>query len=498
MTPTHSHTPTSNQSSAFLSKTAATIYLVVLGMLIAALAVVFDTFERSTYSPLEKRDLAAFPAFSWPSLFDGTFTKSVNRWFSDSEPYRDEFMALSMNIKDGLKLRIGDAEQVTFHAANEPTAEESTADATPLAGDDRVLKEYTNEANVDGTAKIANSGIIIVGSGKNVRALMAYGGTAKGGGDYARAANKYKETFGEGVNVYCMVIPTAVDFYLPTKARSASAPQRPTINHIYSLLSPEVKAVDAYSALARHADEDIYLRTDHHWAPLGAYYAAERFAQVAGVSFPDLSHYTRRVVKGYVGNMYGYSNDASIKRAPEDFVFYVPQGVTYKVTYTDYTINEKYQVTGVGKPHSGPFFYHYKDGNSGAYCTFMGSDARITKVVTSTKNGRRVLILKDSFGNALPGYLFFSFEEIHVIDSRYFTKNMRDYVVGNHITDILFANNVFKAYSPVTYRKYLRFLSQKDGAYIHTTKPTTHDTAKVKETHSSPSSSTENEAEPKK
>ena len=69
----------------------------------------------------------------------------------------------------------------------------------------------------------------------------------------------------------------------------------------------------------------------------------------------------------------------------------------------------------------------------------------------------------DSFGNALPGYLFYSFEEVHVIDSRYFTKNMVEYVKENQITDILFANNIFKAYSSGTYAKYIRYLKQTNG-----------------------------------
>ena len=50
-----------------------------------------------------------------------------------------------------------------------------------------------------------------------------------------------------------------------------------------------------------------------------------------------------------------------------------------------------------------------------------------------------------------------------MIDSRYFTKNMVDYVQENGITDILFANNIFKAYSSQTYAKYLKFLTQTNG-----------------------------------
>lgn len=103
----------------------------------------------------------------------------------------------------------------------------------------------------------------------------------------------------------------------------------------------------------------------------------------------------------------------------------------------------------------------------------MGGDTRITQVKTGVKNHRRVMILKDSFGNALPGYLFYSFEEIHVVDYRYFTKNMRKYVADNKITDILFANNIFNAYSNKICKRYMRFLNQNDHTLTAPTKQKT-------------------------
>jgi hypothetical protein len=195
---------------------------------------------------------------------------------------------------------------------------------------------------------------------------------------------------------------------------------------------------------------------------LGAYYAAEEFAKVAGVPFKPLSSYERKAVRGYVGSMYGYSNDIALKRAPEDFVYYVPQNIDYETTYYGYNIDKKYKVTGVRAASKGPFFWKYKDGSGGAYCTYMASDCQIVKVQTGTKNKRRLIILKDSFGNLIPGFLFYSFEEIHVIDHRYFTRNMKDYVRNNKITDILFANNIFKAYDGSIKYQYTGFLTQKD------------------------------------
>lgn len=443
-------------------------YILLFGLLFAAFAVVFNTFPRSTFSELEKRELAVFPEFTTEKLFDGSFTSEVSSWFSDSEPFRDHFMWLSMQVKDFIRLDTGE-ENITFHAA-EPEEQEILEDPEPQENPEAEYN-YENHVTADENAKIANAGIIIVGSGENVRALMAYGGTGKGCTGYAEAANKYKETFPQ-VNVYCMVIPTSVEYYCPEKMRNRTNPQRPTIDNVIRHLSPDVKPVDIYETLGEHAEEDIFLRTDHHWAPLGAYYAAQKFAQVADVPFRDLTSYDRKVVHGYVGSMYGYSKDISVKEAPEDFVYYVPRDVTYTTTYIDYTIDENYHVIGMGRPYKSIFFYKYKDGSGGAYCTFMGSDTRITHVQTSTHNGRRLLILKDSFGNALPGYLFYSFEDIYVIDSRYFTKNMVDYVSENQITDILFANNIFKAYSRHTYSNYVRFLTQTNG--IH--KPASHAT----------------------
>ena len=456
------------------------LYITAIAIVFLAFVVVFDTFPRSTVSELEKRELAEFPAFSWERLANGSFTSDISAWFSDSEPYRDVFMTLSMQIKDLIALAPTE-DNVKFHASDTPQAEDDKEPEEAERSDSMTIDDYENHVNADENAKIANAGIIIVGKGEKVRALMAYGGSAKGCVGYAQAANKYKEVFGDKVNVYCMVIPTAAEFYCPDKAKKLTNPQLPTIRNVVAHLAPDVKPVDVYTTLGKHANEDIYLRTDHHWAPLGGYYAAQELARVAGVPFKDLSHYEQRVVHGYVGSMYGYSQDISIKNAPEDFVYYVPKGVEYTTTYINYDINEKYQVTGEGKPFKGPFFYKYKDGHSGAYCTMMGGDTKLTQVRTSTHNGRRVIILKDSFGNMLPGYLFYSFEEVHVIDSRYFTKDIIAYVEENKITDILFANNIFKAYSSHTYGSYLRFLHQQWHRPESNPAPVSNDSVIIKE-----------------
>ena len=47
------------------------------------------------------------------------------------------------------------------------------------------------------------------------RALALSGGSYSGGQHYAETLNQYKQILGDGVNVYSLVSPTAVSFYMP-------------------------------------------------------------------------------------------------------------------------------------------------------------------------------------------------------------------------------------------------------------------------------------------
>ena len=125
-----------------------------------AFAIVFDTFPRSRISELEKRELATFPKYSVDKLKSGSFTSEISSWFSDSEPFRDDFMTLSMNIKDYLGLAASD-DQVTFHASSVPmeSSKQSVKSKSIDQDENRVVGEYENDITADENAKIANAGI---------------------------------------------------------------------------------------------------------------------------------------------------------------------------------------------------------------------------------------------------------------------------------------------------------------------------------------------------
>ena len=296
------------------------------------------------------------------------------------------------------------------------------------------------------------TGIIICKDSSQVRALEPFTGAASGGTWYADAINHYRDTLDSHVRIYSMVVPTSAGLYCPDDAKIWVHDEKPVIDNIYKHLSKGVEIVDVYPILRQHQNENIYSRTDHHWSPLGAYYAAQCFAKIAQVKVPDLNDFDERIVHNFVGSMYHYSKDIAVKNSPEEFIYYVPKDSSYTTTYVGHNMGKNRTVASLTEPFSGPFFIKYKDGSSSAYCTFMGGDLRTTHVKTALHNGRRLMIIKDSYGNALPGYLFGSFEDIYVVDFRYFTKNIVQYVRDHQITDILFANNLQHAYAKSTAR----------------------------------------------
>ncbi|MBO4772000.1 MAG: hypothetical protein J5595_05645, partial [Bacteroidales bacterium] len=153
--------------------------------------------------------------------------------------------------------------------------------------ENRVVPAYVNTICPDVPLRMWKH-VCVTGKGAEIRAFSPWKGPATSVIEYAQVANLYKETFGDKVQVWLMPIPTAAAFYSPLHNANTTE-EYSAINAIFKHTSPNVHCVDVHTILALHADEYIYLRTDHHWAPLGAYYAAKRFAALAKVPFRDIN-----------------------------------------------------------------------------------------------------------------------------------------------------------------------------------------------------------------
>ncbi len=414
---------------------------------VLAVTLLFVFLERPTISNTENRTLATMPSFSIEDYFSGNFTTKAELFYNDTIPGREVFKDIVADIKGnfglaseevrihGVILNNTESIQVTTTAKTTSAISQTTAsDITEVSTVTTVTTTTEQEENplddpsIEG--EISNSILVY-----NNRGIMLYGGSKSKGELYAQYVNSFKEDLGDNVNVYSMVCPTPVSYYLPTKYSDMTASEKENIEHINKYLD-NVTPVDVWEVLNKHKDEKIFQNTDHHWSQLGAFYAAEEFAKNAGVTFADISKYDKKVMDGYVGTLYGYTGDNDLKDNPEQFIYYIPQA-EYTSEFFTSDLSESWEGNlVVSIDNIDPTSW---------YCVFIGSDNVVTHVKTEVNNGRKLAVIKDSYGNALIPCLTSSFEDIYVIDVRYFEVNAISYLKEQGITDVLFAMNTFSA-----------------------------------------------------
>jgi hypothetical protein len=74
---------------------------------------------------------------------------------------------------------------------------------------------------------------------------------------------------------------------------------------------------------------------------------------------------------------------------------------------------------GSEKPHGGSI---YAEGASGAngYGVFLGGDFPLMKIESDVKNGKKAVVVKNSYGNPFSTYLPYHYETVWVVDYRYY------------------------------------------------------------------------------
>ncbi len=431
------------------AKKIAAINVLAVAAVFLGIALYLLLGTRPTESEIENRNLAGFPAFSWRSYFSGHFTEELAAYYNDTVPDREVFKNLSASLRQYMGLGLND---ITIHGNITGSVPEDPEDSEPVQTMPVVTTAATGTQGTTAPAETTtvpettaappsdeddndegelSNNILIY---KN-RGIMLYGGSHKAGERYASSLNAFKADLGPDVNVYSMVIPTPCSYYMPEKYQYLIGSEQGNIDHINGCLNG-VTPIDAYGALGQHTEEQIFMRTDHHWGALGAFYAAQEFARVANVPFRNLDTYEKVTKSGYVGTLYGYSGDIKLKNNPEDFSYYVPS-----VPYTT-----KYYNTDMTNERTGNLLHSLDRMKPVSwYLVFIGSDEVVTHVTTEVGNGRTLCIIKDSYGNALAPYFTGSFSDIYVIDMRYFKLNAVRFLKEHNVTDVLFAMNTFSA-----------------------------------------------------
>lgn len=399
------------------------------------------TDTEKTVSQAEKRTLALKPEFSISEFFSGKWSAAYEDYYSDNFPMRDAFISVSKKIEtvftrfstsgnNSVIVKIEKNEDdfagegITFKEQQTTSSSEQTTAENPTQ------KNGKNEKYADDKdAKITRSVLIV-----DKRAMEMFGYTESLLKNYANLINNVADKIGNSAQVYSLVAPTSVEFYGTKEYRTGYHSQYDAINKLYSYMNDNVKTVNAYSELSAHSDDYIYFRTDHHWTARGAYYAYTALCDLKHIAPRTLETYAShgKIPGDFLGTLYDLTKSDVLAKNPDYVEYFCPEGVDGYI-YDNAQMTNPTNFLVVAKNTSA----------SNKYLAFIAGDQPLEKIVTPNKNGKKIIVLKESYGNAFVPFLCNDYEEIYVVDPRKLTFDLKNFVAANSINDVLLINYAF-------------------------------------------------------
>ena len=187
-----------------------------------------------------------------------------------------------------------------------------------------------------------------------------------------------------------------------------------------------IETVDVFAALEAHSEAYIYYKTDHHWTTLGAYYAWAAWREALGETPAAPETWTRETLTDrFRGTTWAKVNDPL---AAWDSI---------EAWYRD--PNRPVRYNGGVSAADSIYARKYLEG-SDPYGVFFNSN-QADAAARGTGSGR-LLIVKDSYANCFAQLCLEDYEEVHLIDPRFFRGSVEAYVIEHGITEVLVLYNV--------------------------------------------------------
>ena len=331
------------------------------------------------FSETENRILKKVPKFSWKSLKSGKFSKDFEEYVVDQFAFRDYWVSLKSESQ--VLLQRKDNKGVYL-------GKDGYLLQKPLP-----LNENAIDTNIEAINSFVKENNLII--------------------------------------TYFMPVPNSLKV-LEDKLPPFANPydQLELIKDIKEKLNFKINFVEVYEELYSHKEEYIYYKTDHHWTPLGAYYGYRTLAKVLGVTPVNLEEFKiQKVTEDFYGTLFSKGNYMSAK--PDSiYLFNNKKSIDYRVNYIDEdrVSNSLYELEHLGK----------KD----KYSVFLDGNHALLTINSNVGSGKKLLVIKDSYAHSLIPFLTNHYDEIHVIDLRYFNMSIKDYIRENNLREVLILYNL--------------------------------------------------------
>lgn len=284
----------------------------------------------------------------------------------------------------------------------------------------------------DGQVGVRKGGVFIF---KN-RGFELFSGSPGMGKKYAEVINMYNRLKVPGLKIYNLVIPNGFEFEVTERYKDLVRPAKESIDAIFAAEDPDIIKVNPVDELRRHRTEYLYFNTDHHWTSLGAYYAYRTFCNSAGLEPVSLNNIPSKVKPGFLGFFYRLTRSSILKSNPDSVRYYqFPDSVNFYIGSSS---------IGYWAPSH---MYAEQASGDNSYSVFLQGDLPICKMETQHKNGRRIAMVKESYGNAFAPFLINNYEKVIVVDQRSYKGDFVAMLKAEGINELLFINNIFAAHT---------------------------------------------------
>lgn len=424
----------------------AIAFLLIIVVLCAAN---FINVNKPEISEMENRALKKKPELKISALFDGSYFRDYTEYYNDTFILRDRFLKISNDIQQMLFIKDTDVKIIISDKSKE-----YSNIPEPKATDDNNEKNLENTPENISSAATPEPSKKPYNEGDGVGYWLVIDGKAvelfKFNRDnfdfYAQVLNECKEKIGSKIPIYSLIAPTNSEFVKLRKYKGITDSQNYAIEYLESKLNDGITTVNTYDVLNQHKEEYIYFGSDHHWTALGAYYAYTTFMQTKGEEPIPLEEYKMVKIDNFLGSTYAKTRDKSIEKNPDTINAYLPF-VGYKYEKHRYNACNEADIIDM----------KYADTKLDKYLVFLSAgDATWAKISTENKNGKKLLVIKDSYGNSFVPFLLPHYEEIYVIDPRFYDfntaeKNISDFIESKGINEVLFVNYM----ENINYREFM-------------------------------------------
>lgn len=350
-------------------------------------------------SILENRTLAQAPVKDPKLILSGAYSKSFETYFSDQFIGRDKW------VEEYNKLQL----------AISPTY----VNGYYVTKDDIIIQKPIDSFDIEGLDFASNQ----------LNEL----------GQYLKKRN---------INLYFFSNPSKLNLmasYLPSYLPKGRAEENQEY-FLSRLNSDFMTIVDISGIFKERYDIDtldkLYFKTDHHWNSKGAFPAYQTIIETISKDFNEIpldykeSDYIYTCISGYDNFIGSWNKNLSLQvnTKGENHCNYEPKHYSF----------DDFIVFNGGQQYSHKDFYatlKYKGKTNPLLDSYGGvftRDYREYKMINkNASNDLKVLIIKDSFMNAIPFHMAHHFKETTYYDMRYnFNRSVYDYL-ENHTFDLV-------------------------------------------------------------